>query len=143
MDESRVRTKKSKLKTNLETGCKTKKKIKSAIAKVVETTELISQFSKSSKTSSSSNHKKAQPEIKGISKHKSSNKFKTGGIVATAVQPIRRTKKIKLPSTVSVQVQQSPNLIKLNESCTEDSDGENLKKFVKKVKSKIKKKKSK
>lgn len=141
MDESRVRHKKSKLKkdgTNLETG-KAKKKIKSALAKVVETTELLSHFSKSSKTSSSKKTQSSDKEVKG-SKHKNSNKFKTGGIVATAVQPIKKTKKTKLPSTIT---QQSPNIIKLNDSTEDSEDGENMKKFVKKVKSKIKKKKSK
>lgn len=142
MDESRVRNKKSKLKkdgTNLETG-KAKKKIKSALAKVVETTELLSHFSKSSKLSSSSKKTQtADKEIK-VSKHKSSNKFKTGGIVATAVQPIKKTKKTKLPSTITHPV---PNIIKLIDSTEDSDDGENMKKFVKKVKSKIKKKKSK
>lgn len=118
--------------------------------KIIETTEIISRLTKSSKltkksttttTTATTTTTTTSSQSKKI--NKGPNKFKTGGIVATvAVQPIKKSKKIRA-HVVHTAPQSIGNNItrKLLDSCTE-TDSENVKIFVKKVKTKLKKKKS-
>lgn len=78
------------------------------------------------------------------------NRFKTGGIVATAVQPSKRTRKHhhhhhqhQYPSTVvhSKPAQTLP--LPIMKHLDTDTEASNVKEFVKKVKTKMKKKKGK
>lgn len=81
------------------------------------------------------------------------NRFKTGGIVATAVQPSKRTRKHhhhphqhQYPSTVVHSKQAQPQItlpLPIMKHFDTDTEASNVKEFVKKVKTKMKKKKGK
>lgn len=81
------------------------------------------------------------------------NRFKTGGIVATAVQPSKRTRKHhhhhhqhQYPSTVAHSKQAQPQLtlpLPITKHFDTDTEASNVKEFVKKVRTKMKKKKGK
>lgn len=79
------------------------------------------------------------------------NRFKTGGIVATAVQPNKRTRKHhhhhhqhQYSSTVvHCKQAQPPIALPIMKHFDTDTEASNVKEFVKKVKTKMKKKKGK
>lgn len=98
------------------------------MSKIAETTHIIASLGRGTK---SSNLRKTI-NIPDLPPTKQTNKFKTGGIVATAVvQPNKKLKKDKYPKVMM------PNIRK-SKSDTE-MDVSNVKDFVKKVRTKIKK----
>uniref|UniRef100_A0A1I8PWI4 Peptidase M14 domain-containing protein n=1 Tax=Stomoxys calcitrans TaxID=35570 RepID=A0A1I8PWI4_STOCA len=147
-------------KPKLETETKIKQK-RNVITKVSETTNFIAKLSKTkTRTNLATSHrgtlaKQTVPGLSGISQHKSQtrnpNKFKTGGIVATAVQPTNtknKTKKLKSSHKLSSGLQDAamPPL-KINGNNTSSSGGgiviaSTATTIVRKVKTKLKKKKS-
>ncbi|XP_055709584.1 cytosolic carboxypeptidase Nna1 isoform X5 [Phlebotomus papatasi] len=121
---------------------KSKRKPKSTLTKIVKATDFFTHLAKSSKTPKSrdvpSQALLAPQSLVGTlvpntnhsgHKLKAPNKFRTGAIVVTAVQPGKKSKKMR------------PNRHKNHD--TSDSDSENAKTFVRKVRTKIKRKKSK
>lgn len=99
------------------------------MTKIAETTHIIASLSRATK---SSNLRKSINIPDQLSTTKQANKFKTGGIVATAVvQPSKKSRKDKHPKVMM------PNIRK-SKSDTE-MDVSNVKDFVKKVRTKIKK----
>lgn len=101
------------------------------MTKIAETTHIIASLGRGTK---SSNLRKTLniPDLTTTTTSKQTNKFKTGGIVATAVvQPNRKSRKDKHPKVIM------PNIRK-SKSDTE-MDVSNVKDFVKKVRTKIKK----
>lgn len=122
---------------------KDKKKSK-LINKMVQTTELFTRLTKTSNLTTKTksvlivDSQPKQSQLKPPSK--TPIKFKTGGIVATAVQPNKKiNKKVRASTAIPIRSTSRNN----NTTSDNSSESENLKSFVRKVKSKIKKKKTK
>ncbi|XP_055844593.1 cytosolic carboxypeptidase Nna1 isoform X3 [Episyrphus balteatus] len=137
----------AKSSTKLEIDLKVRKK-KSNFMKITETSRIINCFAKASSQNTIASRKTAMPftpnasltlaPLTTSSKQFVPKKFKTGGLVATAVQTGKKSKRQR-SSLVSIN---KPIEIPLAEATTAPGQLENEKSFARKVRTKLKKKKS-
>ena len=117
----------------------------STLSKLADTTSIIANLRRVTKSSclrksitwagsDINTHNSTSGITKSNKSTKSISKFKTGGIVATAVQPNKRTRKHQSNRRPSLPMMKHPDT---------DTELSNVKDFVKKVKSRFKKKKTK
>lgn len=112
---------------------------RSQMSKIAETTHMIASLGRGTKSSNLLqpcrnnllDGKRKTVNVPDLPTTKQTNKFKTGGIVATAVQPNKKSRKDKHPKLMMPHIRKS-------KSDTE-MDVSNVKDFVKKVRTKIKK----